>query len=244
MSKIRFLVVVRGAERQVRRPVVALAPRAAVEHAPAPRAALLAAVLAVAWVVHLLLRRLVVRGIERLVRRSSTSWDDALQESKVFERLALVIPVLVIWQGAALITEIPDKLLELIHRLAVSGIVLIATLAIMGFLSSLNVTSIAQRDEHRSIKGYLEIGQILVAVVAGILILAILLDRSPMVFLGGLGAMTAVLLLVFRDTLLRFVASIQFQLYEASHHIASRRRETFAISVGSRHTTVGSEPVN
>ena len=169
----------------------------------------LLAVFFIAWVVHLIVRRFLVRGIDRLVRLSSTSWDDALQESRVFERIALIVPVLVIWQGSALIPEIPDHLLHLLRRLAVSSIVLIAMLSTNGFLSSLNMTAAAKRDEHRSIKGYLEIGQIVVVILASVVILGVLLDRSPMVFLGGLGAMTAVLLLVFRDTLLGFVASLQ-----------------------------------
>jgi miniconductance mechanosensitive channel len=169
----------------------------------------LLAVFVIAWLVHLILRRFLVRGIDRLVRLSSTSWDDALQESHVFDRLALVIPVLVIWQGSALIPEIPDRLLDLLQRLAVSSIVLIAMLSINGFLSSLNMIAAAKRDKESSIKGYLEIGQLVVLLIAGVLILGVLLNRSPMVLLGGLGAMTAVLLLVFRDTLLGFVASLQ-----------------------------------
>ena len=169
----------------------------------------LLAVFLIAWLVHLIVRRFLVRGIDRLVRLSSSSWDDALQESRVFERVALIVPVLVIWQGSALIPEIPDHLLHLLRRLAVSSIVLIAMLSTNGFLSSLNMTAAARRDEHRSIKGYLEIGQIVVVIIASVVILGVLLDRSPMVFLGGLGAMTAVLLLVFRDTLLGFVASLQ-----------------------------------
>lgn len=169
----------------------------------------LLAVFFIAWLVHLILRRFLVRGIDRLVRHSSTSWDDALQESRVFERIALVVPVLVIWQGSALIPEIPDRLLDLLQRLAVSSIVLIAMLSINGVLSSLNMIAAAKRDKESSIKGYLEIGQLVVLLIAGVLILGVLLNRSPMVLLGGLGAMTAVLLLVFRDTLLGFVASLQ-----------------------------------
>ena len=170
-----------------------------------------AAVLLAAWLIHLALRRLLIRGIDRLVRRTSVSWDDALQESRVFERIVLVIPVIIIWQGMVLIPELPDSLLDFLQRLAVSSIVLVGMFAVNAFLSAFNTIYSAAGSEagRSSIKGYLEIGQILVVVVALILILAVLLDRSPMVFLGGLGAMTAVLLVVFRDTLLGLVASLQ-----------------------------------
>jgi miniconductance mechanosensitive channel len=169
-----------------------------------------AAVLLAAWVIHLGLRRFLIRGIDGLVRRSSVSWDDALQESRVFQRIVLVVPVIIIWQGMALIPEIPDNLVDLLQRLAVSTILLIGMLTLNAFLSALNVIYARNAGEELSaIKGYLEIAQIMVVIVAAILILAVLLDRSPMVFLGGLGAMTAVLLVVFRDTLLGLVASLQ-----------------------------------
>ena len=169
-----------------------------------------AAVLLAAWAIHLALRRFLIRGIDRLVRRSSVSWDDALQEARVFERMVLVVPVIIIWQGMVLIPEIPDSLVDFLQRLAVSTILLVGMLTLNSFLAALNVIySRSAGEELSSIKGYLEIAQIMVVIVAGILILAVLLDRSPMVFLGGLGAMTAVLLVVFRDTLLGLVASLQ-----------------------------------
>jgi miniconductance mechanosensitive channel len=83
-------------------------------------------------------------------------------------------------------------------------------LAVGGLLSAVNAVY-SRRPEHRDqpIKGYVQVIRIILYLVTGIIIVATLMDRSPWILLSGLGAMTAVLLLVFKDTVLSLVASIQ-----------------------------------
>lgn len=163
-----------------------------------------------AQAVHVALRRFLVRLIEGVIRRSSFAWDDALHESRVFERLVAVIPIVIILQGIGFLPELPDSVLVLIEKLAYALAVVVGVRVIGAVLDAVDVIYQSSSAANQyAIKGYLQIFHIAVVIVAVILILAILMDRSPMVFLGGLGAMTAVLLLVFKDTILGFVASLQ-----------------------------------
>jgi miniconductance mechanosensitive channel len=93
--------------------------------------------------------------------------------------------------------------------------VLIGTLTASQLLSAANqIYSSSNLAQGRTIKGYIQIMKIALFIVGGIVALATLADRSPLVMLGGLGAMTAVLLIVFRDTILSFVASLQISNYD------------------------------
>ncbi|MGH0034997.1 MAG: mechanosensitive ion channel family protein [Myxococcota bacterium] len=166
--------------------------------------------LAAATLVHLVVRRVVLLTLRRLAAASSTHWDDAFVEARVFSRIASVAPALVVYFGIQLVPDLHDTVEVLIQRVAIS--VLVAMLAVAGSasLSAVNIIYSANPENRkRPIKGYLQVVQIALFLVAGLLILATLLDRSPWIFLSGLGALAAVLLLVFRDTILGLVASIQ-----------------------------------
>jgi len=168
------------------------------------------ALFALAGVCHLLLRHLVVRLVQGLVRRSDARWDDALVQAGVFRRAALSIPILVVFQGAPLVPALPSDVSNFVRRLALAAfiamLVAVASAALRAFG---RVYASDPSLGRRSIKSYIQILEIGAMAAAAILILAVLLNRSPMVFLGGLGAMTAVLILVFKDTILGFVASLQ-----------------------------------
>jgi len=158
------------------------------------------------WVMH----RFVIRGVEKLTLRSASKWDDALQEAEVFHRLAPLIPALILGAGIRVLPEVTDTIQTLGSRIAAATVILVAARAVAALLTAANrIYSEVPENRERPIKGYLQVVKIVVAVVATILILATLLDRSPLIFLSGIGAMTAVLLLIFRDTILSLVASVQ-----------------------------------
>jgi miniconductance mechanosensitive channel len=161
-------------------------------------------------VAHMAVRRWVVRGIERLVLRSRTDWDDVLHEARVFERMAGLVPALIAWYGIHLVPDVGEAVEVVVGRVAFASILLVAGRAAVSVLTAVNELY-TRRPENRDrpIKGYVQVLKIIVAIVTAVLILATLLDRSPLIFLSGLGAMTAVLLLIFRDTILSLVASVQ-----------------------------------
>ena len=170
----------------------------------------LAALVAGAVAVYFVARRVIVVAIRRLVARSAVTWDDALVEHDVFVRLAHLAPAVLVFYGVQVVPDLHQTLSELIQRVAIATMVLVVALSAGAFLTAANeVYSRDPENRHRPIKGYLQVIKIVFYVVAALLVASNLMDRSPWIFLSGLGAMAAVLLLIFRDTILGLVASLQ-----------------------------------
>jgi len=182
---------------------------------PAETAIWLAGILLLAWLANNLTRRYILKVISRVVTQTKFTWDDIIFERKVFRRLAHVAPAVVIYYGAPLIPWIPGTLAEMVQRVAMGFMVLAVVLSADSLLSAFNdIYSTRPDAKSRPIKGYLQIVKIGLYVAAGILVIATLTDQRPTLILGGFGAMTAVLLLVFKDTILSLVASIQITQYD------------------------------
>jgi len=170
----------------------------------------LAALFAVSTATYFVVKRVLVSAIRRVVERSESRWDDELVRARFFGRVAHFAPLLVVWWGVAWIPGLPDSVDTSIQRLAFALMILAAATSVASLLTAVNaIYSAKEENLSRPIKGYVQVAKIVLAIVSAILIVATLMDRSPLIFLSGLGAMAAVLLLVFRDTLLSLVASIQ-----------------------------------
>ena len=169
----------------------------------------LVGIFAVAWLSDALAKRYLLGAISRVVRRTEFTWDDALQRRLVFRRLAHLAPAMVLYYGIPLAPGLPEELGQVLQRGAMAVMVLVLALAADAFLSAVNdIYATRPHANTRPIKGYLQIVKIVLYIAAGIVVLSLLVDRSPVVFLSGFGALTAIILLVFRDTILSLVASI------------------------------------
>ena len=166
--------------------------------------------LSVALVVGRAARYLILRGVELLGRQPSMFWLNDFLKNKVFHRLAQIVPSVVIQFGLSLIPEMNKVTQHFLGNAALAFTILFLMLAISALLNAL--LDIYARTEHartRSIKGYVQLAKMVLYVLGGIIIVATLIDRSPLLLLSGLGAMSAVIILVYKDTLLSFVASVQ-----------------------------------
>lgn len=164
----------------------------------------------IAFVLHLVAKRYLVRLAGAAMKRLPGWWVKELVDNKVLYRLVPLVPVVVIGRGIAFVPHLPDALVEVVQRLSQALVVLLIALAIGAALNVVNI--IYNRypiSQSRPIKGYLQVLKLVLYIAAGILIVSALMAESPWVFLTGLGAMMAVVLLVFRDTLLSLVAGIQ-----------------------------------
>ena len=181
------------------------------DNAPWARlAGALAILFAVALLAQAVAQCLIVRVVRIVVQRTANRWDDALLAHRVFHRVARILPYLVIQFGIAWVPDLPAKALMIVGNVALAMTLLYATLAIAGILDAAQtVYALSEHARTRSIKGYVQLGKIALYVVAAIAIVATIIDRSPWLLLSGLGAMSAVLLLVFKDTIMSFVASVQ-----------------------------------
>jgi miniconductance mechanosensitive channel len=169
------------------------------------------------WTADFITNRWMLRLMRGVASRSANRWDDALANARFFHRVANLVPAFVIYFGIQAIN--PHPTLELIvQRVALATVTLVSAAAISASLSALHdVYSRLPNVGHRPIQGYLGFIRLAVYGLAAILALSILMDRSPWIFLSGLGAMTAVLLIVFKDTLLSLVASVQISNNDLLH---------------------------
>jgi miniconductance mechanosensitive channel len=170
------------------------------------------ALVLLAWLADQLTQRLLVRVLARLVKASPVKWDDALLARGVIRRLAHAVPAVVVYLGAPLLPGVPEAVVVVLRNVAAAYVVLTAAQAVSALISSLQDIYEAQDPERarsRPIKGYLQVAKIALFVLATVLVVAVLVDKSPLLLLSGFGAMTAVLLLVFKDTILSLVASVQ-----------------------------------
>jgi miniconductance mechanosensitive channel len=169
-----------------------------------------AVVLLIGEILHRIVRHYILRFLEGVARESRHAWDHALFDARLPQRLAWGVPLL-IWQlGADLIPHLPADVLLVIKRVILATMVVVVVRAFAALLDGVNrIYVLRPRAGERPIKGFLQVAIVVAHIAAVILIVAILMDRSPVIFLSGLGAMTAVLLLIFRDTLLSLVAGIQ-----------------------------------
>ena len=189
------------------------------------------AIILIAWLAHFLTRQILLRIVSRIAKRTKTQWDDILIKNKVFRGLAQMVPAFILFYASdfSLPEIMPDMddpsqagLIEKLsndYYFSLAGFLLkvakiyFTLILVFVFNSVLNaameIYNTTEYAHHRPIKGYLQLLKILVFFMAGIMAISILLERDPTVLLAWLGTMAAVLLLVFKDTILGFVASIQ-----------------------------------
>jgi miniconductance mechanosensitive channel len=169
-----------------------------------------ALLLVAALLANYLVRRILVRGIYRALRASVLGEDKVLMDSRIISRLANIVPAFIVYAGVGLVPDLPDAVVQVVRNVCSAIIVLVLALAIGGSLNLVNALYARREDAHRRpVKGYVQVVQIVVYLLAAILMVAALIDRSPLILLSGLGAMAAVLILIFQDTLLSLVASVQ-----------------------------------
>ena len=180
------------------------------EHTIVTQVAGLVVVALAAYLADKVTKRILLATIARIVDRTTFTWDDVLQRHRVFERLAHIAPGFAIYYGIQFVPDIGEGLTTLIRQTALASMVLVVILSVGAFLNAVHeIYAASSLARGRPIKGYVQIVKLFVYVLGAIVTVATLMNRSPMFFLGGIGAMTAVLLLVFRDTILSFVASLQ-----------------------------------
>lgn len=179
-------------------------------HPWAPAIAGLLLLALAAWIADLVVKHTLLAIVTRIAAKTRATWDNALVDSKVFHRLAWLMPALVIGYGIGLLPGVSEQVERIIRNVATAWTAVAIALTITAVLEAVN-TIYEQRPESRErpIKGFLQLAQMLIYLVGLILVIAALIDRSPVILLSGLGAMTAVLMIVFKDTLLSLAASIQ-----------------------------------
>lgn len=169
------------------------------------------ALILAAFLVNWITKRILLRGLARILRSlpAGESEENKVRLS-IISRLANIVPALVLAYGSAAVPDVHETLETIIRNVCIAFIVLTSALALSKLLDLIDILYNRRPDApNKPIKGYLQLGKIVIFAVAVILIVATLINRNPLILLSGLGAMAAVLMLIFQDTILSLVASLQ-----------------------------------
>lgn len=150
-------------------------------------------------------KKVVIRFITHIVNNNKYQWDNILLEKKVFHKLSHIVPAIIIYYFAEAFTY-----QALIEKGAITYIIIVVLSLIGSLLNAVHdIYQTFEISKVQPIKGYIQVVKIIVYVLGIILVIANLIGENPLIILSGLGALSAVLLLVFKDSLLGLVAGIQ-----------------------------------
>lgn len=169
----------------------------------------------ISFLLFLTTKKLVVNTIHRIFIKSKITWDDVLVERKVFDKLAFLAPAVLITFSVPYVFGDFPKIIKysiLLSDVFIVGVIIWTINAVLSVFDEILNKSKIFKD--KPITSYIQVAKILVYFMGGIMILSLVLGKSPFYFLGAMGAMTAILLLIFKDTILGFVASIQMSVYD------------------------------
>ena len=162
--------------------------------------------LSISFVIFILAKNLLLKSLKQIFKRTSTQVDDQLVAQGFFTRLSYLIPLAIIHNFAH---QLPPYE-AWVSRGTLAGMAVAILLALNALLNSINeIYSQSKYAQKMNIKSYFQILKLILNILGTIVVIAIVSGRSPIYLLSGIGALTAVLMLVFKDTILSFVASIQ-----------------------------------
>lgn len=171
---------------------------------------LIACIIAAGFIIDFIARKIILAVVSRLTKKTKTKWDDILLETGFFSRLAQIVPILTIYFAFPLVFEHADAAVDFIQRIILAVLISVIIVALNTFITAVNTIYCEYEiSKNRPIKGYLQIVRIILAVLGLILIISTILNKSAMGLLTGIGAMSAVLMLIFKDSLMGLVAAIQ-----------------------------------
>ncbi len=160
-------------------------------------------------------KKFIVQGIQNFIEKSKNDWDDIFLEKEVFHSLSTLVPLIFIHSLSVPILSNFPSVIPLVHvAVKVFMVIVIASVLIKALKAFEEVSTNLPYFKDKPIVSYVQLANLMIYVVAVILIIATLLDRDPLALLGALGALTAVLMLVFKDTILGLVASIQLSSHD------------------------------
>lgn len=166
--------------------------------------------LSLSWLANFIVKHILLRSVFKLLGLQKSQCEQRGLDFSFISRLANVVPALVISTLIYKIPLLPTLLVQVVVNVTNAFVVLTIAMALSKLLTLVN-SLYSRREDAKSkpIKGYIQLLKIVIYAVAVILMIAALFDRSPLILLSGLGAMAAVLMLIFQDTLLSLVASVQ-----------------------------------
>ena len=157
-----------------------------------------------------LARKTILGIIERIIRKTKNTWDDVLIEQNVFKHVAHIVPALLIGVLASVLYEGHPDWIVALEKISEIYLTVAFILTIVAFFKAFQFYLESRPFlKGKPLDSYMQLIRLIVYILGGIYIISVLIDKSPMGIFSALGAMSVVLMLVFKDTILGFVGSIQ-----------------------------------
>lgn len=157
-------------------------------------------------VANFITKKIVIRIITHIVKNNKYQWDNMLLDRKVFHKLSHFVPAIIIYNFSTTF----DYFKDLIEKGAITYLIIVGLMVLNSLLNAMNdIYQTYEISKTRPIKGYIQVVKIIIITLGIIVIIANMLGESPIILLSGIGALSAVLMLVFKDSLLGLVAGIQ-----------------------------------
>ncbi|MBI1315724.1 mechanosensitive ion channel [bacterium] len=173
----------------------------------------LAVLIGIAWIADFIGRQVITYWVARAVKRSKNEWDDIFFERRVFNGLAHLLPALLIYYAASHIFSDFPAAISLVRKAALTYFAVAIFVVVHRVLKALEEVALRFRYfEGKPVGSFIQLGALLNVLLASVLVLTILIGKNPLPLLGGFAALAAVFSLIFKDTLLGLVASIQMAI--------------------------------
>lgn len=160
----------------------------------------------ICMIANFITQKIVIRVITKIVTKTKFKWDNMILERKVFHKLSHIVPAIIIYSFSSIFPSHQ----QLIEKLAIAYFIIVGLWVLNALINA--ITDIYQTYEIskvKPIKGYMQVTKFIVITFGIILVIANLMGKSPLIFLSGIGALSAVFMLVFKDSLLGLVAGVQ-----------------------------------
>ena len=174
------------------------------------RIVVIAAILLIAYVLDMICRKVVMPGVRKVTAKTQITWDDYLLNDDVLNNVCHLIPPVVVYALIPFAFAHEPALLEFILKICWIYITVVGMKLVCAFLTSLyTISSEHEKLKNHSMKGFYQMIKLIVICIGSIIIISTLIDKDPIAILTGLGAGTAILMLVFQDTIKGLVAGVQ-----------------------------------
>lgn len=151
-----------------------------------------------------------VGGMKHYTKRAPHQWNTLLMKRRVVHHLIHILPGILVYFLLPLAFVRGKEILDFSQKICAVYIIAAILFTINGLLLvMLDVYNARDKQKNRPMKGFVQVLQVLLFFIGGIVIIAVLVNKSPMTLFAGLGASAAVLMLVFKDSILGFVAGVQ-----------------------------------
>ena len=175
-------------------------------------------IVAIAFVSDFVCRQLLLRVVKRIVARTKATWDDILFEDRGLRRLCHIVPPVLIYFLLPLAFPPESGMVAFVLKLLLIYVIAVVLRFVNAFLKALHdVADQKEELQGKPLKGLMQTGQVIAFFVCIILIISILIDKSPARLLAGLGASAAILMLVFKDSIMGLVSGIQLTANDMLH---------------------------